>query len=242
MLSTKSIVLASAVALAQLTGAHPAIAPRSSAATNDTQQPPSPPAAPILGSDEPSPLATTGYFLTHLSLNVRNMTASIDFYTSVLGFREIFSLPASEHLTVSYLGHAQGGRNGTGYQTSAELARDMSNLSGLIEMLCLDVPEQDLPASSETANTFGHLGIVVPDVDATQAWLESRGVALLKKVDAPTPRDGPIANANSFPPAAWAQLGADEREQIGATLDEINWRFIFLADPDGNIIEIQPQR
>jgi lactoylglutathione lyase len=237
MLSTKSIVLAGAVALAQLTGAHPTIAPRS--ATNDTQ--PSPP-GPILGSDEPSPLATTGYFLTHLSLNVKNLTASIDFYTSVLGFREIFSLPASEHLTVSYLGYAQGGRNGTGYQTSAELARDMSNLSGLIEMLCLDVPEQDLPASSEKANTFGHLGIVVPDIDATQTWLESRGVEFLKKVDSPTPRDGPIANANSFPPAAWAQLGDDEKEQIGATLDEINWRFIFIADPDGNIIEIQPQR
>lgn len=239
MLSNKSIILAGALALAQLAqpvGAYSVRVPR---ATNDTQTPP----VPILGSDEPAPAATTGYFLNHVSLNVKNITASIEFYTNVLGFREIFSLPASEHLTIAYLAHAQGGRNGTGYQTTAEMVRDMSNLSGLIEMLCLDVPEQDLPSSAETPNTFGHLGMVVPDIDATQAWLESLGsVEFLKKTNEPTPTEGPIANANSFPPSAWGQVTVEEKGLIGAILDEVNWKYIFIADPDGNIIEIQPQR
>jgi lactoylglutathione lyase len=193
------------------------------------------------GSDEPADPATTGYFINHFSLNTKNLTACIDFYTGVFGLRHMFSLPASEHLTIAYLGHAQGGRNGIGYQTSEEMVRGQTNSAGLIEVIHLDIPNEDIPASSEKTNTFGHIGVVVPDTEAAQARLENYpGVRILKRVGDPTPSEGEIAIANGFPPSAWEQISIKERAIIEATLSEINLRFLYVADPDGNILEVQP--
>lgn len=197
---------------------------------------------PIPGSDEAAPPETIGYFVNHFSLNVKNLTASLDFYYNVFGLRHLFTQPVSDHLEVAYMGHAQGGRNGTGYQTTDEINREKNNNAGLIEMIHLDIPDKDLPASSEKSNTFGHIGIVVPDVEATQKRLESLpSVNILKNYGDDTPSEGPIANANGFPQSAWAQIDDDEREIIEQSLSAINLRFIYVEDPDGNIIEIQPQ-
>ena len=195
-----------------------------------------------LGPDTPADPATTGYFINHFSLNVRNLTASIDFYYQVLGVRHIFTLQASEHLAIAYMGHAQGGKNGTGYQTAAELARDKNNLAGLIEMIQLDVPNWDLPASTAKANTFGHVGVVVPDVEAVQARLDTMdNVEVLKGLSDPMPFTGPIANSNGFPEEVWEHIDDEERALIEAVIGGVNQNFIIVADPDGNMVEIQAQ-
>ncbi|OAA63995.1 Glyoxalase/bleomycin resistance protein/dioxygenase [Cordyceps fumosorosea ARSEF 2679] len=197
-----------------------------------------------LGSDAPSDPATTGYFLNHVSLNVRNLSASIAFYTAALGMRHVFTVRASPRLSIAYLGHAQGGRNGTGYQSTAELLRDKNNAQGLLEMLWLDVPRRDVVSPSERANGVGHLGVVVPDVEAAQRRLEGvlgGGARMLKRVGEDTPTTGPLAVSQGFAPEVYAQLPEAERRGIEAVLNEINRRFIYVQDPDGNILEIQPQ-
>ncbi|KAF5559595.1 lactoylglutathione lyase [Fusarium phyllophilum] len=51
---------------------------------------------PVLGSDDPADYATTGYFINHLAISTRNLTASLDFYSKVLGFRKMFTLHVSK--------------------------------------------------------------------------------------------------------------------------------------------------
>ncbi|CAH0042697.1 unnamed protein product [Clonostachys rhizophaga] len=195
------------------------------------------------GPDTPSDPATAGYFLNHFSINVKNLTATLDFYSRAFGLRHIFTVQASEHLSIAYMGHSQGGRNGTGYQTTAELNRDKNNAAGLVEMIYFDIPDKShLQASSVRTNTFGHMGVIVPDVEAAQARLEALpGVRILKRFGAPTESEGEVAIANGFPPEALAQVSAEERATIAAVLSVINERFLYVADPDGNIIEVQPQ-
>jgi len=194
------------------------------------------------GPDTPSDPATTGYFINHFSLNVHNLTASIEFYTRVFGMRHVFTVQASEHLAVAYLGQSQGGRNGTGYQSTEEINREKNNNQGLIELIYLDVPERDMPASTEKSNTFGHVGVVVPDIDALQARLDEMGcIEILKRVGEDTPSEGKIAESNGFPDSAWAQIDNEERKVIETVLSAINRKFVYVVDPDGNLVEIQPQ-
>ena len=194
------------------------------------------------GSDAAADPVTTGYFINHFSLNVKNLTASLDFYSEAFGLRHIFTMQASEHLSIAYMGHAQGGRNGTGYQTTEEINREKNTNAGLVEMIHLDVPEKDLPSSAETPNSFGHIGFVVPDIEATQAHLESLGSCkILKRVGEATPSTGPIANANGFAKVAWDQIDAEEKKIINQVVSAVNLRFVYLQDPDGNLVEVQPQ-
>ena len=106
------------------------------------------------GDDRPSSPATTGYFINHLCINVRNVTKSIDWYNRAFGLRLLFTVQVSEHFSISYMGHAHGGRNGTGFQTSTEMNREKNNREGLLELLNLDFPGWDLPSGSKVPNTF----------------------------------------------------------------------------------------
>lgn len=194
------------------------------------------------GSDAPADPATLGYFINHVSLNVHNLTASIAFYTRALGLRHIFTVRATPRLSIAYLGHAHGGRNGTGHQTTQELLRDKNNAQGLVEMLWLDVPRRDIVSPSERTNGVGHVGVVVPDVEAAQARLEALGtVSILKRVGEDTPTTGALAVSQGFSKEVYAQVPPAERAAIEAVLNENNRRFIYAQDPDGNILEIQPQ-
>lgn len=198
-----------------------------------------------MGSNAPSDPATLGYSINHLSLNVRNLTASLAFYQTVLGLRHIFTVQPAPRLSIAYLGHAHGGRNGTGYQTAAELLRDKNNAQGLVEMIHLDVPRRDIVSPSERTNGVGHIGVVVPDVEAAQRRLDALAadgtVRILKRAGEDTPRTGPVAVSQGFSEEVYEQVPRDEQKAIEAALDEGNRRFIYVQDPDGNILEIQPQ-
>ncbi|KAM0286471.1 hypothetical protein ACHAQH_000897 [Verticillium albo-atrum] len=137
---------------------------------------------------------------------------------------------------------SHGGRNGTGYQTTKELNRQKNNIEGLLELIHVDVPVHDLSASSITPNTFAHIGMVVPDIEATQARLDAYpGINILKRSGAELQREGGIANATSLGPEAVAQPDQEEVDLILSVLRPLNKPLIFVADPDGNLIEIQPQ-
>lgn len=186
-----------------------------------------------LGSDEAGDFETTGYLINHLCINVSNLTASVDFYTRIFGLRKIFTLHVSEHFYITYMGYSQGGKNGTGYQTASELNKDKNNAAGLIELLHVDVPDNSLPASIDSPNTFSHIGMVVPDIEAVQARLGSfPDVPVLKRLGEPLTLDSTIAGADGFTLRAVAQLDQKGREFIEAVLAPINNPLIFVADPD----------
>jgi lactoylglutathione lyase len=193
----------------------------------------------ILGSDDPSDPATTGYFINHLCINVRNATESINFYSKTFGLRHIFTLRVTEHFSISYMGHSHGGKNGTGYQTTNELNREKNNAEGYLELVSLSVPGWNLPASSRIPNTFGHIGMVVPDVQKTQKRLEEIGANIIKSFgEAPT-IVGAVSNATSL--GDLSELDQKEIDTILAALTPSNTPLIWVADPDGNLIEIQGQ-
>lgn len=195
-----------------------------------------------LGSDVPSDPATTGYSINHFAINTRNLTASVDFYIQVLGLRKLFTLQVSKHYSITYLGHSHGGKNGTGYQTNEELNREKNNAQGMIEILYVDVPVNNVSATTATPNTFAHVGMIVPDIQATQTRIDSfPDVQVLKRFGEPIEFGTVISGGSSLSDEVLAQLDEDERKIIAASVEAINYPMIVVADPDGNMVEIQPQ-
>jgi lactoylglutathione lyase len=200
---------------------------------------------PVLGTDEASSISTTGYFVNHFAISTNNLTASVEFYSDVLGFRRLFTLQFSKTYSITYLGHAQGGKNGTGYQTALEMNREKNNAQGLIEIYYVDIPVKNIESASQRANTFGHVGIVVPDTKVLQERLDTMPhINIIKKFGEPfvdLNTDSVVGPAIGLSGSVVAQLSLEEREAIvrgfGNSVDPL----IFLTDPDGNFIEIQPQ-
>jgi catechol-2,3-dioxygenase len=87
------------------------------------------------GNDPPADPATKSYFSNHIGLLVSDLTATRQWYSDVLGMRHIFTVDVSPSYSVMYMGHSQGGKNGSGYQTGQEMARDRGNLAGLVEFI-----------------------------------------------------------------------------------------------------------
>ena len=190
------------------------------------------------GSDDPADYATTGYVLNHFALNVKNMTRSLEWYRDVLGLRLIFNFRATEKLSIAYMAHSHGGKNGTGYQTVSEMNRLKNNMEGLLELIHYDDPDADLVASTVKANTFSHYGLIVPDVPAAQARFEKLGVNILKKAGVGGDLQGPIAEAYGL--GSVFEKDPAEAEKIEKALLATGGQdFVIITDPDGNMIEVQ---
>lgn len=91
------------------------------------------------GSDGPADPATLGYTINHFSLISSDLEKTRCFYGDVLGMRHIYTYHASPNYTIMYMGHAQGGKNGTGFMTGEELLSEKDNMVGLIEFVNLKV-------------------------------------------------------------------------------------------------------
>lgn len=193
---------------------------------------------PIHGPDTPSDPDTIGYFINHFALNVNNLTRSMDFYTDMFGMRHMFTYYLTPHISVTYMSHSQGGRNGTGYQTTDELLRFKNNNGGHIEFVHMNVTGKDTPGSAIKASTFSHVGIIVPDVKATQDRLEKNCVTIYKRIGEPMPSDGPLADKYNLGDAT--NLSDKEFKEFQDAMSELNQLNIFAADPDGNLLEILP--
>ncbi|UZP45368.1 hypothetical protein NXS19_013180 [Fusarium pseudograminearum] len=200
---------------------------------------------PIVGSDDPANSATLGTFLNHMAINTRNLTASIEFYTELLGFRKLFTLQITKAYSITYLAHAQGGKNGTGYQTALEMNREKNNAQGLLEISYADVPVKNIESGRQHPNTFGHIGIVVPDIQAFQERLDTMPhISVLKRSGEPFVELDPslvVGPAVGLLPDIVEQLDEEERKAIVQNFGQSVESLIFVADPDGNFIEVQPQ-
>lgn len=194
-----------------------------------------------IGTDGPAPPETLGYFINHVGLLTNNLPDMEHFYGDILGMRHLFHVQLTAEFSITYLGHSQGGRNGTGYQTGAELNLAKNNLAGLLELVQFNVTDDTLVASTKRTNTFGHVGLIVPDIAKAQDYLESKGVEILKRVGDPINTFvGPANNAFGIGEYAGLHHAAKQRLMdaqgiIGLPL------LLMVTDPDGNLVEIQQQ-
>jgi lactoylglutathione lyase len=159
--------------------------------------------------------------------------------TQSLRLRNICGI-SNYQILIRLQGHSHGGRNGTGYQTSSELNAEKNNIEGLLEILSLDFPDWDLPAGIKVPNTFSHIGMVVPNATDTQSRLEAMGANIIKAAGAPFTIEGPFSDATGFT-LAGNEISQEEINLIMKTLGPLNAPLMFVADPDGNIIEVQNQ-
>lgn len=196
-----------------------------------------------LGDDGPADPATIGYNINHVALNVYDLDKAMHFYSKVLGMRHIFTYDISPFLELVYMGFSVGGKNGTGFQTGEELYKQKDNTAGLVEFLhrktpCNEtVPHEPLPASPKVPNTLCHIGLIVPDIMATQQRMKNFGVTILKEVGADPAPKGLIANAFGV-----GDVSDEAGVEIVTGLEAIGFKFaLIVQDPDGNIIEIFEQ-
>lgn len=215
---------------------------QSTIACNPSQGDSSDPSNPfVIGTDGPQPSETLGYAFNHVGLVTTHLSEMKDFYVNVLGMRTLFDLNVTPEYSITYVGYAQGGRNGTGYQSGAEMLAEKNNLYGLIELVQFNVSDDTPLASTKRTNTFGHVGLIVPDVLKAQEYVESKGVPILKKVNVPLNQTtGAIANAYGMGEYAGAHLEAKKAFLKNQGLSGIEG-FLLIADPDGNLVEVQQQ-
>ncbi|KAI1098724.1 hypothetical protein F4804DRAFT_323981 [Jackrogersella minutella] len=192
----------------------------------------------ILGPDGED-TATIEYKINHLALNVRNLTRSIEFYTQTFGMRWMETTYFTQHYSTSFLGYSSAGKNGTGYETTAELNRNVLNSQGYLELIYLDVPETEIPSSTESTNTFSHFCFVVPDAKLVQNRLDSFNVTIYKRIGELIPCEGPFNRAINLNESI---IDPVEFSQIRQRLSEVANGSIFASDPDGNLLEILPQK
>ena len=127
-------------------------------------------------------------------------------------------------------------------KTNEELNRQKNNIEGLLELVSLEVPDNLLVPSTKVPNTFGHIGVVVPDIEATQARLDAYpGVNIVKRYGEPMTKVGAAANATGLGPEQLSQLTEEEVEFLESVLLPTNEPLLLITDPDGNIIEFQSQ-
>lgn len=195
----------------------------------------------MVGTDGAADEEVRSFHINHMGLNVHNLTTSMDFYGNVLGMRHIITIQYTPSYSLTYMGFAQGGRNGTGFQTGAELLRDKNNMDGLIKLFHFAESENSLVASTGRTNTLTNIGLVVPDVQAAQDRFERHGVKIIKRIGETTvSASGPLANATNLGPAA-TQDAAEVDAVIKGLLTTDFENISFVEDPDGNMIEVVKQ-
>lgn len=192
-----------------------------------------------LGADGPADAETVGYSINHLSLIVSNLTASKEFYGKVLGMRHLFTAQLSPSYSVTYMGHAHGGKNGTGYQTGPELLREKNNAEGMLEFQYFaNSADVNATATTQRPNTFSHIGLMVPSLADAQARMERFGVTISKRIGVSA--EGIAAVENAFGFGAYVTTNVTERELLIKGQDLIGFSLLLaVEDPDGNMIEVQ---
>lgn len=216
------------------------------------------------GDDPPADPATKSYFINHVNLLVNNITASRQWYSDVFGMRHVFTFDLSPEYSIMYMAHSQGGRNGSGYQTGAEMIRDKNNMAGMMEFVSYTVRPAtagsyiraglDFNGAKKTVNrtytpgartTFSHIGLIVEDLDKAQARFEDLGVNIIKKRGA---LDVSAETGNRAFLGGWGFLDLNSEEtqaDIAAILpgmEVMGFRdFAVIVDLDGNLIEVQQQ-
>ncbi|KAJ4152123.1 hypothetical protein NW765_017632 [Fusarium oxysporum] len=178
--------------------------------------------------------ATDGYQLNHTMLRVADAARSLEFYTGFLGMSLVFRLNAGP-FTIYYLGYPS-----TLDKVPMDMAKSLSSRSGLLELMHFHQPgpnDTRAQATSENPGSdgrdgvvrggFGHLGLVVPDVEQVLKRARQHGYVVLKEV--------------SSTAGAALELSEVENDALHRNFLTAFTQIGFLRDPDGYIIEVLPE-
>ncbi|KAF2635948.1 Glyoxalase/Bleomycin resistance protein/Dihydroxybiphenyl dioxygenase [Massarina eburnea CBS 473.64] len=179
-----------------------------------------------------------GYGISHFSLITNNQDRLINFYTKAFGMRLVFQFQPSPEFTTTYLGH-----NTAGYASCAAWATTASSQRGQIEILYLKGASATLAPSTQTPNSFGHIGVSTPDVSGTCNRIASLGGTIVKAPGAYiTSLNGALGNAFGLNAARTKNLSAAQK---AALIEGFKYApagisaSCFATDPDGNLLEVQ---
>ncbi|XP_077522578.1 glyoxalase 1 [Amblyomma americanum] len=133
---------------------------------------------------EPDP-ATRDFIMQQTMYRIKDPKASLDFYTRVLGMRLLQKLDFPEMKFSLYFMGFEESVPETG--SREERARWAFSRKATIELTHNwdDHPENGYHNGNSAPRGFGHIGIMVPDVEAACARFEKLGVKFVKK-----PQDG----------------------------------------------------
>ena len=131
------------------------------------------------------PAETAGFVFNHTMLRVKDPTASLDFYTRVLGFQLIDQRDFAEaQFSLYFLAYLPAGTQIP--EDAAERAVWMAKLPALLELTHNHGSEtQDGPVyhnGNSEPRGFGHICVSVPDIEAACARFEDLGVAFQKRL------------------------------------------------------------
>lgn len=131
------------------------------------------------------PKHSVGYIFNHTMLRVKNITASLDFYTRIIGFSLVDRRDFPEHqFSLYFLAYLVEGQQ---LPEDTHARRDwIAQQSGVLELTHNHGTESEDGSVYHNGNTdprgFGHICIAVPDVETACAVFEQKGVHFQKKL------------------------------------------------------------
>ena len=132
-----------------------------------------------------APAETTGFVFNHTMLRVKDIRASLDFYTRVLGFQLIDQRDFAEaQISLYFLAYVPAG---TAIPEDDEQRRQwMAGIPGVLELTHNHGTEnQDGPVyhdGNSDPRGFGHICVSVPELEAACARFEELGVPFQKRL------------------------------------------------------------
>ncbi|KAK3203813.1 hypothetical protein GRF29_106g728373 [Pseudopithomyces chartarum] len=183
--------------------------------------------------------AFKGYSINHLSLVTSNLTRAITFYEEVIGLQHIFTYNASPKYHIAYLGH-----NTPGFTSCEEITQRKNEIKGLVEFIYLEGATNSPLPTMKKPNTYSHFGLIVPDVKVAEGRVAEWGGRVIKKAGEELDvTNNELGNAYGLGVEAIGALDDEELKAIVEAFKDARTGAIqsaFVADPDGNLIEIQP--
>ena len=131
------------------------------------------------------PAETTGFVFNHTMLRVKDIAASLDFYTRVLGFRLIDKrdFPEAE-FSLYFLAYVSEGTQIP--EDDAQRRLWMASIPGVLELTHNHGTETQAGPVYHDGNSeprgFGHICVSVPELEAACARFEQLGVPFQKRL------------------------------------------------------------
>ncbi len=152
------------------------------------------------------PAETTGFVFNHTMLRVKDITASLDFYTRVLGFRLVDRRDFSEAaFSLYFLAYVPEGMQVPEDDAARRLW--MAGMPGVLELTHNHGTEhRDGPVyhdGNSEPRGFGHICVSVPELEAACARFEQLGVPFQKRL-----QDGRMKNLAFIrdPDGYWVEI------------------------------------